>query len=305
MAGAKTAYITKELVQLLQVDSHTSITRRAKRESWLSRPRPGRGGGNEWLLESMPKATRQAIATAIATEIAQAQPNRNLTTHPAVAPVLFTVNTLANIPERKRERAAARALLVSMAREFGAASGTPRTSAYEVFCHEYNRGAIDVPDWVRALVPSTCRSSLTNWEDKILEKGAAALVGKQGIHRKGSGTIDSSPDIAKYIIAEIIEFYNVSAASVMEALESKFEGQRLPSLRSLQRWIKQYREENEQLILKIQNPDGWRSKYQSAAGSRSAGIERINQLWEMDSSPVLLPAAGVLRRENGQRGFWV
>ncbi|SBV95559.1 transposase [uncultured delta proteobacterium] len=284
MAGVLTAYTTKELCELLSF-TRKAVLEKASREGWMSRPRKGKGGGHEWLLESMPEATRQAIATAIVTEIAQSQPNRNSALHPHIAPVLFTVNTLANIPERKRERASARALLVSMAREFGAASGTPRTSAYEVFCHEYNRGAITVPDWVRNLIPSVCRSSLTNWEDRILEKGVAALSGKHGQHRKGSGVIDSTPGMAEYIIAEIIEFYDVSAASVMEALEAKFEGQRLPTLRSLQRWMKQYREDNEQAILKIQNPDGWRSKYQSAAGSRSAGINRVNQLWELDSSP--------------------
>lgn len=276
----KHAYTTQELSKLLGITVR-GVNDRAKREGWRSQPRKGRGGGNEWLLESMPQHTREAVAAAVTSELAQAR----TPAMPAIAPVLFTVNTLKKVPERKRERAAARALLVSMARDFQKASGTPRTNAYEVFCHEYNRSAIDAPDWVRGLIPSACRKSLTNWEDAMLKKGVAAITGKQGQHRIGSGVIDSTKGMADCIVAEIIEFYEVSAASVMEALEARFEGQRLPTLRSLQRWMKQYREQNEQVIMKIQNPDGWRSKYQSAAGSRSAGIDRINQLWEMDSSP--------------------
>lgn len=274
----KDAYITRELSELLGI-APKNVIARAKRESWTSRPLSARGGGNEWLLESMPEATRHTIATAIASRIAQGK-------SPAMpAPALFTVNTLARVPERKRERAAARALLVSMAREFGAASGTARTSAHEVFCHQYNQGVISVPDWARRLVPSVCRASLCNWEDAILKKGVASLAGRHGQHRKGKGVIDATPGMADYIVSEIIEFYEVSAASVMEALEARFEGQRLPDLRTLQRWMARYRADNEQVIKKIQNPDGWRSKYQSAAGSRSAGLTRANQLWEMDSSP--------------------
>ena len=279
MAIVKNAYTTKELSELLSV-SRQAIDHRAKRESWQSHPRQGRGGGYEWLLESMPESTRQAVATAIAASIASATPQS-----PRVDSSMFTVNTLADIPEHKRERAGARALLVSMAREFGAASGAPRTAAYEVFAHEYNRGAISAPDWARTLLPRVCRASLCNWEDAMSGEGLAALAGKQGQHRKGKGVIDSTPGMAEHIISELVNFHNISAASIMEALEAKFKGQRLPTLRGLQRWVKDYRAQNEQVLLKIQNPDGWRSKYQAAAGSRSAGIERINQLWEMDSSP--------------------
>lgn len=276
----KLSYTTQELSGLLDMTVR-GVNDRAKREDWQWRPRKGRGGGREWLLEGMPVHTRETIATAVARELAREKTPAG----PAISPVLFTVNTLANIPERKRERAAARAMLVSMAREFQKASGAPRTNAYEVFCHEYNRGALEAPEWARELLPSVCRKSLTNWEDAILKKGMAAVSGKYGQHRIGTGVIDATPGMADYVVAEIVEYYEVSAASVMEALEARFEGQRLPTLRSLQRWMKHYREENAQVIKRIQNPDGWRNTYQSAAGNRSAGIERINQLWELDSSP--------------------
>ncbi|MEG2172345.1 MAG: transposase [Desulfovibrionaceae bacterium] len=276
----KNAYTTKELAYLIGV-AQQNVHARARRESWQSQPRAGRGGGHEWLLSSMPTDTRQDIATAIATAIAQ----ESAASTPRISPEVFTVNTLTDIPEHKRERASARALLVRMAQEFGAASGTPRTVAYEVFAHEYNAVAIAVPEWVRALVRHICRASLCNWEDALCAQGLAALAGKQGQHRKGKGLIDANPSMAKCIIADIVQYYSISAASVLEGLKARFEGQALPSLRQVQRWVSAYRAANAQPLLKIQNPDGWRNKYQSAAGSRSAHIDRINQLWELDSSP--------------------
>ena len=283
----KQRYTSHELSALLGITVR-GVNDKAVREGWGWQPRKGRGGGKEWLLESMPLPTRETVATAAAKALTREKASAG----PAISPVLFTVNTLARIPERKRERAAARALLASMAREFQKASGVPRTNAYEVFCHEYNRGALEAPEWVRELLPSVCRKSLTNWENAILKKGMAAVTGKQGQHRKGTGIIDATPGMADYVVAEIVEYYEVSAASVMEALEARFNGQRLPTLRSLQRWMKQYREQNAQVIKRIQNPDGWRNAYQSAAGSRSAGIERANQLWELDSSPTDVILAG-------------
>lgn len=280
MAGVKIAYTTKELAELFGINER-SVQRRALRENWLSRPRPGRGGGNEWLLESMPEATRQAIAAAIASGMAQADAGK----YPAITPELFTVNTVSDIPERKRVRAAARAFVVSMARNFQQVSGSPRTTAYEVFCHEYNRGAINAPEWVRGLLPSVCRKSVANWEGALEQKGLSGIAGRQGQHRKGSGVIDATDGMADVVVAHIVEFYDVAAEEVLDALKVTHAGQPLPSLRNLQRWMKAYRTEHERTLLKVQNPDGFRSRYQAAFGSRSADIYRVNQLWEMDSSP--------------------
>ncbi|WP_300683641.1 DNA-binding domain-containing protein [uncultured Bilophila sp.] len=61
----KDAYSTQEAAALLGI-TRQSVERRAIREGWQSRPRSGRGGGKEWLLASMPEATRIQIAKAVA-----------------------------------------------------------------------------------------------------------------------------------------------------------------------------------------------------------------------------------------------
>lgn len=65
MNGVKEAYTTQEIARIWSVDASTVI-RRAKREGWQSRPRAGRGGGNEWFVASMPESTRLAIAAKVA-----------------------------------------------------------------------------------------------------------------------------------------------------------------------------------------------------------------------------------------------
>ncbi len=59
----KESYTTQELASLFEV-SCQAIQKRYVRESWQSRPRKGRGGGNEWLFKSMPQETQEAINKA-------------------------------------------------------------------------------------------------------------------------------------------------------------------------------------------------------------------------------------------------
>lgn len=61
----KDACSTQEMSQITGV-SVKSVLARAERECWQFRLRSGRGGGKEWLVASMPEATRIQIAKAVA-----------------------------------------------------------------------------------------------------------------------------------------------------------------------------------------------------------------------------------------------
>lgn len=63
--AVKDAYSTQEVSQIIGI-TVKSVLAQATRESWQSRPRPGRGGGKEWLVASMPEATRLQLAKAVA-----------------------------------------------------------------------------------------------------------------------------------------------------------------------------------------------------------------------------------------------
>lgn len=50
---------------MLGLEAISSVLRRAKSENWQSIQRPGRGGGKLWIVASMPKATRELIASGL------------------------------------------------------------------------------------------------------------------------------------------------------------------------------------------------------------------------------------------------
>lgn len=59
-----TFYSTKQLMCILGIQKK-AVHERAFREAWKSIQRPGRGGGKLWIVASMPKATRELIASGL------------------------------------------------------------------------------------------------------------------------------------------------------------------------------------------------------------------------------------------------
>lgn len=100
------AFETKELARLFGM-SRQAVDKKAKSENWQSRPRSGRGGGFEWIVASMPKATRAAIVEGLAR--AQ-EPTRA----PAVidAPVPVQPQAAGNVTKKQLDTAEARLVFV-------------------------------------------------------------------------------------------------------------------------------------------------------------------------------------------------
>jgi transposase InsO family protein len=70
----------------------------------------------------------------------------------------------------------------------------------------------------------------------------------------------------------------------MRGLRVRFEEGRLPSFRTLQRWMADWRAKNAQLDLFVNHPDAWRSRYKAAGGNAAADVHGINDRWEIDST---------------------
>lgn len=280
----KSAYTTKELVTLMGI-TRQAIDYRARRESWHSRPRAGRGGGSEWLLTSMPKDTRSAIALALVSAQEISSPaNVSVPVNTSAT----AVNSLATLPPSRRDRAEARAHVVQLARRFAAVNAVPRTVAYELFSHEYNTGAVQVAPSIRAHLPKICRASLCNWERAIDNLGIASLCGKQGQHRIGTGALDQ-PYVLEFCLAHIFKFPHAGPTQIYRGLEARLARQqrpeKLPSQRRVQSWYQAWRLEHAELFLYISNPDAYRNKCRVAFGDAAFLVDRLNQEWEMDSTP--------------------
>lgn len=121
------AYTTQELQTYLGI-AIKNVLARATREGWSSRPRKGRGGGNEWLVSSMPKTTRKAIAEGLLRTSSPAQAEKR----PALPPIdpedrrrgaVARMSSLASHTQRQRDVAYARLALIHEIDRMAAVAG--------------------------------------------------------------------------------------------------------------------------------------------------------------------------------------
>ena len=111
---AREAFTSSELAALLAV-SRQAVEKRAKRESWQGRPRKARGGGSEWLLAFMPKATLNAIVAAQLSEQGVSLPALTACNAPASDPrkeAILRMGDLSQLTAPLRETALARLAFV-------------------------------------------------------------------------------------------------------------------------------------------------------------------------------------------------
>lgn len=284
MKAYKDAYTNKELAAVFGI-SRPAVGKRAKRESWDSRPRHGRGGGNEWLVASMPEKTRLVIAQHEAEDAAckvQASSFLAELNLPQRAGCCVTPPVTA-LSEKQQLRVESRAMLLHLFESWRQTAGLPMSRGRMLFSELYNSGLdLSVPEWVREAVPHISQNSLYNWR-KAMKSGVARLGGQYGQHRRGAGIIDSNDAMRELIVGLLYKYPDISVKNVMRGLRARCDGS-IPSMRTLSRWIADYRKQNDSLLMKAANPDGWRNKHLTAVGSASAGVHRLNQLWEYDST---------------------
>ena len=60
---------------------------------------------------------------------------------------------------------------------------------------------------------------------------------------------------------------------------------RAPNVQTVRAWLRRWRRENATDLLAVTNPDLDRSRHRPAGGDAAATVVRLNQLWELDSTP--------------------
>ena len=60
---------------------------------------------------------------------------------------------------------------------------------------------------------------------------------------------------------------------------------RTPKVQTVRAWLRRWRRENARDLLAVTNPDCDRSRHRPAGGDAAATVLRLNQLWELDSTP--------------------
>lgn len=257
----------------------------AERSSWTSRQRAGRGGGAEYSVESLPDESRVELARRalpLAPVVAQFKAGtESASSSPAAAAMLLGQNLVG----AQAQRADARLAVVQACDAFIRAAHLSVTAGTRTFCDLYNAKKIDGLDEATiSAVAHVTPNSLNAWRKKLATEGTAALAGRYGQHRKGAGKIDTNPDARDLIIGVIAHQPHATAAHVMQALRERLPRNQVPAYRTVQRFMKSWKEENAGIFAFHSNPDAWKGQARVAFGNANV-IDRLNQVWEMDATP--------------------
>jgi len=125
-------------------------------------------------------------------------------------------------------------------------------------------------------------ASFKRWVYDFHQKGILSLVNNYG---KRVSKIETNQALYTFVIGFIVRFPHAGGLRIKEALAADRPDLDLVGPRAIQRYIKEWKDDNAQLWTYVVYPDKWKSVYMSAQGSQHENISFCNQLWELDSTP--------------------
>ena len=240
-----------------------AIRTRGKRCGWVSRRT---GGRLEWLQSSLPLETQGALASAGASLPAE-------------------LDGLPRLDQKSEAAADARLEVLNALKRWLEAEKPPDLNdGLHGFAERYTAARIEVSPETRALIPSLSRASLIRWRRALREGGWSALApSRRG--RQRSLDIEASCEFGGAVGAFILKYPHGSAPACRRWLINEHGAEPTLSASTVRRWMARWRQENPNVLLAETDPDRYRSHRAPAIGDAAAGIVRLSQLWELDSSP--------------------
>lgn len=277
-----------------------------EREQWNSDPKrtrrsSGKGGGYEYSVAALPEISRLDYAKRQMN--AAAKGARGACAHMAADSDM--------LDGRGGEERDARLQLVATCDRFRALSQMSTTAADDLFVRLYNKGEIDVSQWVKDRVKTISMRSMARWRSATRKDATQDLAHDPAQARKGTAVLDRACDgqVRASVLAMLSENPHFTAKHVrgyladtygetLEVVNAQGEVREvpLPPKRTFQDTIKRWREEYASELLKISDPDGFRSRRQYALRT-SLHPKHLNALWQIDASP-----ADVMTVDGGKNG---
>ncbi len=183
-----------------------------------------------------------------------------------------------------KDRMNAKCEILALWESYFSNSKESKTVAQYLFVSAYNSGKLEADEDLRAIIPSISQPSLLKWIKKSKDEGIASLTGSYG-NRKGSGIIDCNQQFKTFILAMLKEIPHVKGVQIFHAMMARFDGQEVPSTKTIERWLDNWKKDNLELFTAMNQPDQWKNKFMLAVGNTSEKIERYLQQWQMDSTP--------------------
>jgi transposase InsO family protein len=190
----------------------------------------------------------------------------------------------------KRLRAEGRRWLVIHALDIAKETGCSLKNAWIELARRTNAHEIELPDFVADAIPQRkgkrvlSHGTLKNWHYNYNDRGIWGLVPNYG-NRQGQSKIAQNPALEKVVLGIMAEFPHITPRDVKAYLEAEHPQLNIVSEKSIERYQKRWKEENRQVWAQMSNPDQWKNIYMPAFGDQHEQIDRLNQLWEMDSTP--------------------
>jgi len=200
------------------------------------------------------------------------------------------LESFERLPEQRRNEAMARHSLLQLCDGFIKAAGfaIPRHAqrskkADRAFVEAYNEGRINVPKEIIAVVGATTSySTLRRFAQNYEKYGLPGLASCHNNPRKGSTKL--TDEMQQVVIGAMCKNPTTSNSNIRKTLQGRF-GHAAPSDCAISRFRSKWIDENAELWLYYTNPDEWKNQCLFAFGSASEQVERLNQLWEADSTP--------------------
>lgn len=192
---------------------------------------------------------------------------------------------LNELPAFAREAALGRAEILRRLREYARHAGCSEARARAPFADLYNRGALDLPEAIRARIRSLSAPNLKRWRQAFARGGIVSLAPGHG-NRRGCGAIGTNPAMRDLVLAMLTHFgAHLRIPRVVEALAAKFPDLPTPSNGAVRRFVAGWRRENPSLALAVHNPDRWKGRYRVKIADAGEDIVRLNQEWQIDGTP--------------------
>lgn len=239
----KETYTSTELASILGY-TRQGIDYKAKLESWLFQKRIGRGGGNEWLVSSMPQATQDAIRNAeerkaIEEESAKSAALPEVLDARANLAVLSPNKRQAILYDKRRKKAMLKDDLLDFYVKWQRKHGAT-VAQKDAFILAYKNGAW--PELLKALGPKISWKTIERWKLERKEAGTLlVLADARGIAHRGKSMITEKHE--GIILGQVLDGDRQISTSIrIIQARCKAENIDVPSEDTIRRWVKTYSE---------------------------------------------------------------